>query len=78
MKLYQGDKMKASLIFDECEHNEDLRIYVSDIQKSGGKIFNSSVDTEEETGIVCFEIEDKSDFLKRFKETESYDFSNLS
>lgn len=62
------------LTFSECEHDGDLDNYKGDIISSGGKIVDSGVNHEEETGWVKVEIEDKDAFLAKFRETDAYGF----
>jgi hypothetical protein len=35
------------LSFYECEHNEDMQNYISDMVSCGAKIINSELDTDE-------------------------------
>jgi hypothetical protein len=65
-------KIKAN--FYECEHDGDLDNYIGDIVSSGGKIISSSVDSDEETGTVVFEVEDKPTFVEKFKQTNAWQF----
>jgi hypothetical protein len=60
--------------FSECEHDGDLDNYKTDIINSGGKIVDSGVNHDEETGWVRFETEDKEAFMKKFRETDAYGF----
>ena len=62
--------------FYECEHNGDLDNYKSDIRDSGGKILNSGLNYEAETGWVEVEIDDK--FWERFKQTDAYFYHPIS
>jgi len=63
-----------TLSFSECEHDGDLDNYKGDIISSGGKIVDSGVNHNEETGWVKVEIEDKDAFLAKFRETDAYGF----
>ena len=60
------------LTFSECEHDGDLEHYKGDVINSGGKIVDSGVNHDVETGWVRFETNDKDAFMKRFRETDSY------
>jgi hypothetical protein len=62
------------LTFSECEHDGDLDNYKDDIISSGGKIVDSGVNHDEESGWVKVEIEDKDAFLAKFRETDAYGF----
>ena len=63
-----------NLAFYECEHNGDLEMYIDDIKASGGKVIESRVDFDDETGYVTVEAADYWDFTQKFKETEAYCF----
>ena len=67
---------RMHLTFYECEHGGDLDHYLDDIYNSGGKVIRSQVERDEECSVLV-EVEDKQDFLKRFKRTKSYGFSDL-
>ena len=71
--------MVTSIHFTECEHEGDLDMYIGDLRRSGATIVSSDINFDAETGEVYIEIdEDKMDaFVKAFKETDSFDFSNL-
>jgi len=62
------------LYFYECEHEGDLGNYKEDVRDSGGKILNSGLNYEAETGWLEVEIDDK--FWERFKQTNSYGYIN--
>ena len=64
--------------FYECEHSGDLEDYISDIEKSGGKDVKAEADFEEEEAEVKFQVEDKEEFLEKFKKTESFNYSHLA
>lgn len=69
---------KVYLSFSECEHQDDLDAYASDVVKAGGKIISSYVDNDDdscaETGYIVAEVLNKESFWKCFKQTESYEF----
>jgi len=67
---------KITIKFYECEHTEDLNKYENDIRDSGGTIFISSVDSDEEIGTVLFEVENEDDFWTKFSKTDAYGFIN--
>lgn len=73
---YIPDPMKIPIEFYECEHDGDLDGYIKDINASGGKVIESRVDHEEETGYVVVEVTDKEAFWAAFKQTSSYGFIN--
>jgi len=64
------------LRFSECEHDGDLDNYKNDIINSGGKIVDSGIFYEEETGWVKVEIDTNgyNDFMTKFKQTDAYGF----
>jgi len=63
-----------NIYFYECEHNGDLDNYKEDVRASGGDILNSGLDYEAETGWLKVRVEDKEAFMKKFAETDAYDF----
>jgi hypothetical protein len=65
---------KLTVTFSECEHDGDLDNYKEDIIKCGGKILSSSLDSDEETGTVVFEVEDKIIFRNKFIDTDTWEF----
>ena len=66
----------VTLEFYECEHNGDLDNYTSDIRSCGGRIIQSRVDTDDEVGVVRFEVDDYPKFMEAFKETDAFQFLN--
>lgn len=66
---------KIVITFTECEHDGDLENYKSDVTASGGNIISASCDDSEE-GIMEVEIPD--DFIEKFRQTDSFDFSSLA
>jgi hypothetical protein len=64
------------LSFYECEHNEDMQNYISDMVSCGAKIINSELDTDDETCMIIYSVEDQEEFIKKFIETDSYEFVN--
>jgi len=70
--------MTTTISFTECEHNGDLDNYVQDLISSGAKVISSEVNPSEEMGYVRVSIGDKTQFMKQFMETDSYDFSTLA
>ena len=69
--------MKINISFNECEHDGDLENYKEDLRSSGAMVKMSRINHLEETGEVVVEVEDKNVFFDKFKETESYEFSNV-
>lgn len=65
-----------SISFYECEHNGDMQNYISDMVSCGAKIINSVLDSDDETCTIYYSVEDKEDFIKKFIETDSYEFVN--
>lgn len=66
--------VKIKVTFCECEHDGDLDNYLGDIRDCGGKVLSSNVDSDEETGTVVFEVEDKPAFVEKFKQTDAWQF----
>jgi len=66
--------MRLRITFTECEHNGDLENYADDVRNSGGTIVQSSVDTDAEEGTMIVEVNDKAEFVAKFKETDAYQF----
>lgn len=64
------------LSFYECEHNQDMQNYISDMVNCGAKIINSELDSDDETCTIIYSVEDQEEFIKKFIETDSYDFVN--
>lgn len=64
------------LSFYECEHNEDMQNYISDMVNCGAKIINSELDTDDETCTIIYSVEDQEEFINKFIETDSYEFVN--
>lgn len=62
--------------FYECEHEGDLGDYKEDIRACGGRILNSGLNYEAETGWVDVEIDDT--FMPKFKQTSACGFSNYN
>jgi hypothetical protein len=58
------------------EHNGDLDNIISDIQVSGGTVIDKKINYDAETAVV--DIEFNSLFAGKFRETDSFQFSNLS
>jgi hypothetical protein len=69
---------KFTVVFYECEHSEDIDKYIDDLEASGAKVLESSIDEDTEEGIVKCECEHFRQFFIQFKQTESFEFSNLS
>ncbi len=69
---------KLRLRFYECEHSGDLSLYEDDVAKAGGEILESSMDEDAEVGIILVETKDPAEFKRRFMETDSFGFSNVS
>jgi hypothetical protein len=61
-------------MFDECEHQDDLDEFIKDIVQCGGRIISSSVDYENDTGTVVFEVDDPKAFRAAFATTNAADF----
>ena len=61
--------------FGECEHEGDLNRYMEDLTQSGAHVILHELNYEAETAEVHVEIKDKKDFLTRFKQTDSIEFS---
>ena len=64
------------LSFYECEHNQDMQNYISDMVNCGAKIINSELDTDDETCMIIYSVEDQEEFIKKFIETDCYEFVN--
>jgi hypothetical protein len=68
---------QETLIFSECEHEGDLDNYLSDINKSGGRVLQSEINYDSEEATVVIEYEE-DDFLEKFINTNAFQFSNLN
>ena len=66
---------RLNLTFSECEHSGDLERYEEDIRKCGGTIIMSDCKPDDEEGYIMFNVEDRKDFIEKFRKTESYGFS---
>ena len=64
------------LSFYECEHNEDMQNYISDMVSCGAKINHSQLDSDDETCTIIYSVEDQEVFIRKFIETDSYEFVN--
>jgi len=65
--------------FYECEHSGDLGSYEDDVRESGGEIISSELNPRDELGTISIKFENKEkyeEFMKKFKETNAYDFIN--
>lgn len=69
--------MNLTIEFYECEHMDDLNSCENDLVSSGAIIIDASLDAEDESAQVVVNVNDRSDFIQRFSQTESYGFSNL-
>lgn len=70
---------RITLRFYECEHHGDMEMYIKDVMKSGAKgISRERVNEDEEECSMVVDVEDKAEFLRKFKTTEAYGFSNLA
>lgn len=71
--------MKKTVYFTECEHMGDLNNYVDDLVESGATIISKNITPEDEEGRVVIEVQDEQweNFITKFEETNSFDFSNL-
>ena len=69
--------MDACIIFSECEHNSDLDNYLDDLRSSGARVLRHRINHDTEEGEVYVSLEEPEKFYKKFKETESYEFSNV-
>lgn len=65
---------KLKLTFYECEHHGDLDKYKEDVIKCGATIIGEEIDTEEEEGFLIVETENSSEFKKKIRLSDSYDF----
>lgn len=65
------------LSFYECEHSRDLDRYIADVYQSGGSITQSTINDEAETCSILVEVNDFEEFKRRFRNTESFGFSNM-
>jgi hypothetical protein len=68
---------KHIISFSECEHYGDLDNYKDDLRYSGAIVLSSQINHDAEEGSVEVEIKDKKEFISKFKQTNSYGFSNL-
>jgi hypothetical protein len=68
--------MKTIIYFTECEYAGDLDNYEKDIRRSGGIIISSEINCLALTARI--EVEIDAYFAGKFKQTDSYGFSNLS
>lgn len=68
--------MKTTIYFSECEQNDDLDNYKTDIVNSGGIVISSKINSEAETARI--EVEIDADFADKFRKTGSFRFSNLA
>ena len=70
--------MDMGLSFGECEHEGDMNTYIDDLHKSGASVLEYEIDEDEEEGTVQIVIDDLSEFLAKFRKTESFGFCNLA
>jgi glutaminase len=56
---------------------EDLDSCETDLVNSGAIVMNDSLNAENESAQVVVNVKDKSDFIHRFSQTESYELSSL-
>ena len=69
---------RINIQFTECEHFDDANKYMEDIETSAyAKIHNHKLDYEDEILDVEVDVHDNYQFMKEFKETDSYEFSSL-
>lgn len=69
--------MILNIEFYECEHMEDLNSCENDLVSSGAAIIDASLNAEDESAHIIVNVNDKPEFIQRFSQTESYEFSNL-
>ena len=67
--------MKIIVYFSECEHDGDFDHYKTDVNLSGGTILASELNESEEVGILTVEVNNYDLWIEKFKETDSYGFS---
>lgn len=65
----------TTVTFYECEHDGDLEYVHSDITRSGGTVINSVLDGG--VASVTFSYNENTPFLDKFRETDSYEMSNV-
>lgn len=64
--------------FIECEHPGDQQNYECQVIDSGAEIINTEADYDSEELNMCCKTEDYDAFIKIFKETDAYDFAQIS
>jgi hypothetical protein len=65
-----------TLSFYECEHNQDMQNYISDMVDCGADIVSSRLFADEEICVIQYRVKDQEEFIKKFIDTDSYDFVN--
>lgn len=69
---------RYNIRFYECEHHGDLGNYAQELGECGATIVKQTLDEDNEEGVVKIEInESQSEFIEKFKQTDSYYFSHL-
>jgi hypothetical protein len=69
--------VKFTLFFDEVEHDDDYDRCVDDIARSGGAVVTGGYNYDTEEAKITVSAVSFLSFKNKFKETESYGFSNL-
>lgn len=69
--------MFLSIEFYECEHMDELDSCKLDLMRSGAVILDAILDEKDESAHVDVNVNNRSDFIQRFSQTESYEFSSL-
>jgi len=65
------------ITFYECEHSSDLAMYAGHVEAAGGKVTVQSLG-ENGDGKITIEVEDKTAFVRKFRQYDSFDFSSLA
>jgi hypothetical protein len=68
---------KMVITFTECEHAGDLENYKADLTDSGATVLSSTENFHEEECTITVQITDYEDFIRRFEDTDAYEFSSL-
>lgn len=63
-----------SFIVNECEHDGDVDEAASDIEKSGATIVRTELNEDAECCLFTVEIGNRTDFLRKFRLTETHEF----
>lgn len=66
-----------TITLSECAHFGDMDYYLDDIVESGGKVLESCIDYDAETGAVTITTLDRGAFIKTLNTTKSAGFASV-